>query len=664
MFARRLIPAAVCLVALLAAPWSFKVAGRAVAARATQIDTRALLHDSWSAFYRSPFGAVPAGGAVRLRLRTARHGATSVVAEVRFENPTDVNPKVRTVAELKMGITRSDTKHDYWQGTFKTSALGIYTYAFLVRHGTAHVWYGNNLAAYGGVGHAYGSSPGQYFQITSYAPGFKAVPWARDMVIYQIFPDRFFNGDPSNDRTVENPQFGHTVPTFESGEDAVPLGTADFFGGDLQGIIDKLPYLKALGVNTLYLNPIFLAPSSHKYDTANYFEIDPHFGTMQTFLNLVQSAHAVGMHLILDGVFNHTGSDSVYFNRYGNFPDLGAYQSKNSPYYPWYTFQLWPDAYNSFDPNGVLPQLNESSAVKDFIFRKPDSVAQYWLAQGADGWRLDVTQGKSHQWWQQFRTALKSRFPDDIIICECTGGPIDATPWLLGNEDDGDMNYNFRDAILRFFARGAGSTVGLPATAGAFYDNLFSMIEEYPLPALESSMNLVGSHDTSRILTELRGKKSELRQVAAFQMTWLGAPTIYYGDEAGRVDAPSPDSTYVSRNFFPWSHQDTQLEAFYTKLIGIRMANPALRDGTVSPLVLNDGARIVSFLRSDSRQSVAVVVNDGSAARAVTLKLAAVPNGTVLTDALGGKRYTVRGHAITVRAAAVSTAILAQSPRP
>jgi glycosidase len=475
-------------------------------------------------------------------------------------------------------------------------------------------------------------------------------------VIYQIFPDRFSNGDTANDTAVMDPQYDDVHPVIHQSWNEAPLGGSDFFGGDLQGIVDKLPYLKDLGVNTLYLNPIFLAPSNHKYDTSDYFRIDPHFGTAETLQHLLRAAHDAGMRIVLDGVFNHTGSDSVYFNRYGHFPDAGAFQSRQSPYFPWYAFQSWPSTYLSFDGYDSLPQLQENDPVKDFIFRTPDSVAQHWLGMGADGWRLDAAQLKSDRWWQEFRTAIKARFPDDILIAEETAGPIDPTPFIMGDQFDGIMNYNFRDTLVSFFTQGRGGNGG--STATSLVNNLMALVQDYPRPAILSSMNLVDSHDTERILTDLLGDKRELKLVAGLQMTWLGAPTIYYGDEAGQTGGTDPDD----RRTFPWDHQDTDLEAYYRKLIGIRNANPALQDGGALPLLVDNAHRVVAFLRSDQKQRVVVILNDGRSARTVKLKVPGIPGGASLTDALAGKVYRAPAGALSIQLPAHGMAILAQSP--
>jgi cyclomaltodextrinase len=638
-----------------AAPIGRSETGTLTRASLPVINTKALLHDPRLLTYRSPFGAVPAGTSVTLKLRTAHAGASSV--SLYYEQLTS-----RARGHQALKINSRGKSYDVWQIRFVPKDVAVYAYDFLVVKGSNKRWYSDGPASEDTAGIASKGAPAQQFHLTSYVSSFKTPSWAPDAVYYQIFPDSFYNGDPSNDRSIMAPLGSESKPTFYASQSDPPQGTSGFYGGDLQGIDDKLGYLRDLGVNTLYLNPIFLAPSSHKYDTSDYYTIDPHFGTMQTLQKLLTDAHASGMRVILDGVFNHTGDDSVYFNKYNRFPDLGAYQSQSSPYYSWYTFASWPDNPVTFPNAGNLPQLNESAAVKDFIFRNPDSVVQHWLTAGTDGWRLDAATFKSHAWWQDFRAAVKAKFPEDVLVCECDLAPIDAVPYLMGNEFDGAMNYRFRDNVLQFFARGADTQTGVPANASSFFNQMMQMAQEYPLPALYASMNLVDSHDTSRILTSLLGNKAELKQVVTFQATWLGAPTIYYGDEAGMANAASPDSSYVSRQFFDWQHPDADMQSYYRSVLHARAANPALRDGTITPLLLNNTQRVVSFLRRDSKQSVAVVFNDSAGAHTVKLKIPGLPAGTVLTDALSGTHYTLAGGTVTVKLNGTSAAILAEAP--
>lgn len=603
------------------------------ASSAAAIDTTALLHNSWSRAYRSPFGAVPAGTTVTLRFRTARGGADHVELVLRTLGPSGelLSSATRNMHRTGAG---SNTRFQIWTTSVVARTVGVIRYAFRVRLGASSVWYSSLTSDLGGVGLASPRRPLATYALTVYDPAFHAPSWARDAIIYQIFPDRFYNGDPGNDRLGMQVAYGNVHTTLHTDWTERPTGGSDFFGGDLQGIIDKLPYLQGLGVNTLYLNPIFLAPSNHKYDTSNYLMVDPRFGTLETFKALLATAHADRIRIILDGVFNHTGSDSVYFNRYGDFPGTGAYQSKNSPYFSWYTFSAWPTLYNDWGGYDSLPVLNENPAVQDFIFRTPGSVAQYWPSLGTAGWRLDAADQKSHAWWQAFRRSMKAAYPDDILIGEATGGPIDALPWLLGNEMDGVMNYRFRDAVLGFFAGGRGTASGRPISASLMFDELMSILEEYPTDAVFASMNLVDSHDTERILTSVANNKSVLRLIATLQMTWKGAPTIYYGDEAGLEGGTDPDD----RRTFPWASPDPELGDYYRAVIRIRNEHTALRDGDVSPLLLDNVHRVLAFVRTDATDRVVVVLNAGRTRR--TLRLRLPGNSARLTDALSGATYT------------------------
>jgi cyclomaltodextrinase len=660
---RALTAGAVLSVVAILASWLGPVGHIAQAAPNRAINTKALLHDSWNIAYRTPFGAAPKGSHVTLRLRTAHSGASSVTLYVNFMRAEDFDQARSSSAghlALKR-VTSSNKKFDTWQTAFTPQKVGIYLYRFQVKVGAASVWYSNNEAQYGGIGLAYKKKPDQWFRLTSYDPAFVAPSWASNAVIYQIFPDRFFNGDRANDQSGMQAPYAGTESfcalQVHTNESDTPNNNCDFFGGDLQGVIDKLPYLSGLGVNTLYLNPIFLSPSNHKYDTADYYTIDPRFGTQETFNKLVGAAHAAHMHLILDGVFNHTSTDSVYFNKFGHFPSVGASQSHNSPYYSFYHFTSWPSTYDTFFDVRTLPQLSENDAVKDFIYRLQDAVAPHWLGLGADGWRLDAAHLKSHAWWQDFRSATKARYPDDMLICECDLAPRDAVPWLLGNEVDGTMNYRWRQSVLQFFTSPPSLSSGRSVTT--FYKQLNSMLEEYPRPAIYSSMNLVDSHDTDRITSVVGESRSLQKQIATFQMTWLGAPTIYYGDEAGLTGA---DTDPQRRRFFPWNTPDTALQDFYKRVIGVRNANPALRDGSISPVLLDNRNRVFGFMRTDARQHVVVAVNGNPATHGVTLALPAIPNGTRLTDALGGATTTVADHKVTITLPGQSTAILVQSP--
>jgi glycosidase len=603
---------------------------------------KGLLHDTRNPFYRAPFGAVPTGSHIRLRFRTAHSAATTVVL---FLRPVGV--PLAQAKHIRMHRFRETARYDYWEARLvvPTTPQQL-AYRFRIARAGTTVWYGDDALQNGGRGEAYRNAHTAFdFTITVYSRHFRAPSWVRDAVIYEIFPDRFSNGDPSNDPKPSDPSvYGNPVIVHHNWSElpVQPACNCDFFGGDLQGIINKLGYLNRLGINTVYLTPIFEARSNHKYDTADYLTIDPHFGTLQTFQMLIARAHALGIHVILDGVFNHTGSDSVYFNKYGRFPSVGAYQSQSSPYYSWYTFYHWPDQYKDWMGYDSLPVLNENGPVEAFIFRQQNSVAQYWLEQGAAGWRLDSADQKSHAWWQAFRQSVKARYPDAVLIGEYWQ---DALPWLLGDQWDGVMNYRFRDAVLGFFAHGRGTNYPAGLRASVFNDMLMGILEEYPRPAIYSSMNLVDSHDTERILYDLAGNKRALRLVALFQMTWLGAPTVYYGDEAGLTGGTDPDD----RRTFPWGHEDTALQRWYQTIIHLRLHYVALRRGMVIPLLVNDSHRLYAFMRRAGNQRIIVALNDDANTHTVRIKVPGLKSGTV-RDVLNSNA-TFRIIAGTVRVA-------------
>ena len=513
----RLALAAVAAVSLLAATVSRPGLLPVNASAADAAVNFHLFHNGWDPAYRSPFGAAPTDSRVTLRLSSSPVVTKATV----YYGPNDLSYTKQVVMKLQSHTSNSKI----WTGQLPTpSKPTVDVYYFRAQSGKTSRWYGdNNSAGAGGPGQTYSNESDVFaYNLTVYLKSFKAPSWMSKAVIYQIFPDRFYNGDKAND-PVTGTRYGYVTVYFHKKWTDLPLpGGSDFFGGDLQGVIAKLPYLHSLGVNVIYLNPIFLAPSNHKYDTSNYYQIDPEFGTLKTFKTLMSATAKLGMHVILDGVFNHTGSDSIYFNKYNRFPDLGAYQSKKSPYYSWYTFQQWPDSYNTFAGVDTLPQLSEAQGVRNFIFRKPNRVAQYWLGQGASGWRLDSPDTKSDSFWQGFRAAVKARYPNSVIIGEYWK---DALPWLMGNEWDGVVNYQFREWVLDFFAHGQGAQNPADLGANGFMQSEMGILAEYPRPAILSSMNIVDSHDVDRILFDLGGNREALRLIALYQMTWLGAPT-------------------------------------------------------------------------------------------------------------------------------------------
>ena len=602
-----------------------------------------VLHDSRNrtttiggAPYRSPFGAVPASSQVTLRIRTAENDLTAATLRIYAGSTTDYSMS-------KMSGDINPT-YDWYEATFTVPATPqTIAYKFILTDGTDSDWYiddyahnsydhedryenGTGFMADNGEDAAYFANA---FRITVYDPAFTTPAWSQNITIYQIMPDRFRNGDPTNDNgwpypdVYGNNSYLHTTwnqapcnPRATDGGDG--LGpcqqnqwSADFFGGDLQGIIDELDYLQSMGVTAIYLNPVFASPSNHGYDTSNYLQINPRYGNNALFATLATEAQARGIYLILDGVFNHTGSDSTYFDRYNRWDvngnavagnnSSGACEAAASPFAAF--FNLYGTGgpcyggrtYDSWWGYDTLPNLTDyvmGNAVRDYIFDVDNdddngvsgtSVIQYWYNQGADGWRFDVADEIPHDWWVQFRNQVKT---NDTLT-----GPLysevwfEATPWLYGDQMDATMNYRYRKAVLGFLIdttwtdNDNNSDQTMWQLSPSQFDYVLGSIrEDYPPVAWYTMMNLMGSHDTQRPLFVLRERSTDLNSalakmalMAALQFTYPGAPTFFYGDEVGLgavdyggysqwgagqpVNGIIQDDPY-SRATYPWLRDD------------------------------------------------------------------------------------------------------------
>ena len=489
-------------------------------------------------------------------------------------------------------------------------------------------------------------------QLTVYEEYGAAPDWFGRGVSYQIFPDRFCRSrvpDPAGlvgDRTMhENWQDTPEFRPDERGE----IRNRDFFGGDLAGIISKLDYLKRLGVTTLYLNPIFEAASNHRYNTADYMAIDPMLGTAEDFRALCREAHARGMRVLLDGVFNHTGSASRYFNADGFYPELGAAQSKDSPYYNWYHFTHWPDSYDAWWGIKTLPAVEENQAsYRDFIIRSEDSVVRHWLRCGADGWRLDVADELPDDFIVELRQAMDAEKPDCLLLGEVWEDGSNKIAYdrrrkyLLGRETHGLMNYPFRTAALDWLCGG---------DAAAFRESMEQLRENYPSPAFYSAMNFLSTHDTPRILTLLGGEptpadkaeraaarlspagrelaRRRLMLGALLLYTFPGSPTVYYGDEAGMEGYEDP----LNRRAFPWGAEDEELLRWYRKLGQLRGGRPSLQRGDICYLYA-DGSGLALRRQWDGEVTTAAM-NSGKEPLTMTLSW---PH-PIATDAMTGQQF-------------------------
>ncbi|MDR3207419.1 MAG: glycoside hydrolase family 13 protein, partial [Oscillospiraceae bacterium] len=476
------------------------------------------LFNSRDAAYKTPFGAVTAGADVTLTIRAPRALAVSeAMLCVAFEFD-------RETLERPMRWLGLDGDHDRYAVTLPTGGrLGpVWYYFSLKRFDRPTMYIGRDAHAGNGACVLTAELPPTFLQVV-YDGAYHVPDWYGRGVTYHIFPDRFHRlktPDPAGlagRRTVH--KNWNDTPDYlpdENGE----IHNRDFFGGSLAGVAAKLPYLQGLGVTTLYFSPIFEAASNHRYDTADYRAVDPMLGSEKDFTALCRKAEDLGIRVMLDGVFNHTGYDSRYFNGRGTYPEPGAHQSKDSPYYPWYEFQEWPFTYDSWWGIYTLPQVNEMCPdYTRFIFDGPDSVIRHWLRAGASGWRLDVADELPDEFIAGLRAAARAEKPDAVVIGEVWE---DATTkvaydrrrrYLLGHELDGVMNYPLRNALLGYLLGG---------DAVRFRDEMESLRENYPKPAFYSLMNIIGTHDTPRALTVLGAEGPEYQLPregrAAFRM--------------------------------------------------------------------------------------------------------------------------------------------------
>ena len=666
-----------------------------------------LEHDSRSDVYRQPFGAVTTGTDVTLRFRTYANDVTAVKVRV-----WDTAAAAQTIHSMTKVATMPGETFDYdiWEVNLSApDALTILYYRFIVTDGSDTDYYEDHALYDGGLGQPLDESADRSWQIDVYDPDFTVPEWFADAVVYQIFPDRFRNGIAANDPisgtffyeedpgTLTAPQWNWIVPDPRISGPWEGSYSKLFYGGDLQGIIDKLDYIEEMGINTLYLNPIFESPSNHKYDTTNYEVIDDNFGDLSTFITLTTELENRGMRLILDGVFNHTSSDSHYFDRYGRYDDVeGACESIASPYRDWYYFtdvapgegpcvgsDGTPNAatYNAWWGFDSLPKLNTTDVeeVRTYIYSDTNAIARYWLEQGADGWRLDVAGDVDHSFWKDWRDDIRDAKEDAVTIAEEWD---DASHFLLGDELDSTMNYRFRNAVIGVLRetdwRDTNSTI--TALSVRQFDSVMHGIEEdYPPEAFYAMMNLVGSHDVNRVLipldqdgdpTDADYSDGKMRQkmLALIQMTMPGAPTVYYGDEValsgfGEATASNEGGVFYSdpynRQPYPWTDAagyddlpawrqgDLTMREHYSKTAAIRHANPALRTGSFDTLLVNDDAEIYAYGRGHE----AVVALNFSTTESQTITIPVdgyLPDDTTLTDELNGDGYTVTNGDIVV----------------
>ncbi len=421
--------------------------------------------------------------------------------------------------------------------------------------------------------------------------------WAKDAIFYQIFPERFANGDTVND--PHGKVAWNETPT-----------TTNYFGGDIKGIIDHMDYLSGLGINALYLNPVFESNTNHKYHTKDYFKIDPHFGSEEIFLNFLHECHKRKIRVIIDGVFNHTGTDFFAFK------DI-IENGNHSKYVNWYSIHSFPVRLPPEKPNyeawwgiGELPKLMaDRPEVRKHLF----DATRYWTHRGIDGWRLDVPNEMSHDFWIEWRKLVKGENSDALIIGELWD---DAAPWLQGDQFDAVMNYRFRGACVGFIA--------LENRSALQFDSILTSVRsDYPPDVNYALQNLIGSHDTERFLTLSENDTSKLRLAVLMQMTYVGSPLIYYGDEIGMTGGKDPDC----RRTMDWDSTgwNMSLWSWYRKMIHIRKNHDIFRRGTIRPLIADDSTKIFGFLREYEDTAAVILINMNH--KSIPIPVDRIPHG-------------------------------------
>ena len=699
-----------------------------------------LRHDSRDSVYRTPGGAVPAGTPVTLRFRTFHDDVTGV--KVRLYSLRLAGQQIRPMSIAASGVPcyqaglETETC-DFWSLTLPASIANQpdnLWYRFIVSDGADTDYYADDTPALdGGLGAPSDDPIDQSWALMQYVPGFSSPAWAKGAVIYQIFPDRFRNGRASNDPVTGDIRYDDpvlklpwatkpegycrnyadgdtncpwrfdTTPPPDSPTKESPRGR-DYMGGDLKGVDQQLDYLRTMGVTAIYFNPIFDAGSNHSYDTQDYKQIDPYFGTQKDFDNLVKHAKTLGIRIILDGVFNHMSSDSPLFDRYGHYSTVGACESTTSTYRSWFVFTdvaagtgtcagaAGPKSatYEGWFGFDSIPVLRKSqAAVQSYFLTAPDSVAKHWITAGAGGWRLDVAGDASFpdSYWSTFRSVVKAANPDALTISETWQKDSTLLRMIRGDRLDTTMNYRLRDAVLALLApqgfdpKGFADS-GHQISVTDFADRLASIREDYPDAAYYSLMNLLDSHDTARLLWTLTpgaettaAKEANAANVAAgklrvrlaslIQFSLPGAPTVYYGDEVGMTGADDPDD----RRTYPWAdlggQPDTALLAHYTSLASLRAGIPALRNGDFRVLLANDNDETVAYGRKTPSQAAIVAMNRSSSARTLSIPVAGyLPDGITLARRYGvgvaaSGSVTVTAGAVVVTLPALSGMLLA-----
>lgn len=570
------------------------------------------IFNSWSKEYKSIFGAIKTGEICTFRVCIPK---STVI---------DSNPVMIIFRNgfkerfLPMQKTNETEEYTEYSTDFVSTLMGVHYYYFGLIHNGNRFFIKKSGANHGVIGE------GDLFQLTVYDSEFETPEFIKGGMFYQIFPDRFCNSNTPKenvptDRYIHENWFD--TPFYRPDEKG-HVWNNDYFGGDLQGIIQKLDYIKSLGVTCIYLNPIFEAHENHRYNTANYMEVDPLLGNNEDFKELCEKAKEKGISVVLDGVFSHTGADSIYFNKFNRYDSFGAYNSKNSPYYSWYSFINYPDEYESWWGIDTLPNVNEDTkSYLDFICGDK-GVLRHWLSLGAAGFRLDVADELPDTFLDRLNKCVKGYSKDKLIIGEVWEDASNKESYgvkrryLLGQQLDSVMNYPFKDAIISYMKGGSGEN---------FKNAIMTILENYPKPSIDCLMNFLSTHDIQRAITAFGGDSADgmskdwqaehymtpeqyeygkivFKSAMVLQFFLPGVPCIYYGDEAGLQGYGDP----FNRRCYPWGREDTDLIEYVRYLSSIRNELKEFLNGRCEFVVSNDAT--VAFLRYNDDETKCVLI--------------------------------------------------------
>lgn len=578
-----------------------------------------IYHNSFNNMYRSPIGAIPQDTEVTLKIRTDGEFDS---CRLRLWTHED-KEKLFTMNKSDVGF----------QISIKFENIGICWYYFILTKNNKDIFYCCKEGFTGGEGREVSFFDGS-FQITVYDKNLKTPHWFKNSIMYQIFPDRF------NRRGIITKENMSRIIHTNWHEKPYYLETGssnyDFFGGNFNGIKDKLKYLKELGIDVIYLNPIFESSSNHRYDTGDYMKLDYLLGSEEEFKELLDCAKKVEINIILDGVFNHTGSDSKYFNKLGRYEDIGAFQSIESLYYTWYKFRDFPNQYDCWWGIDTLPNINKTDeSFKDYIYKSDKSVINKWMKLGVKGWRLDVADELPNDFIEEFYSKVKKVDQEAVVIAEVWEDASNKRSYgkmrkyVQGKQFDSIMNYPLRNLIIDFIANGhyEEGTVHRNIDANELTQRLLNLYNNYPREIFYSLMNFLSTHDTHRIMTIFEDSDNEktlnkkaqaeylpsreqfnigvkrLKIAWALIATFPGVPCIYYGDEIGLEGYKDP----FNRCTYPWGNEDLELFEFFKKMNNIRKENKALVEGDFIPLYSKDD--VIAYERKLKEESLIFILN-------------------------------------------------------